>query len=126
MTNPRPDFFVVVPGFTVVRREYDKDIESGNEMHFDIAKPTPLRINMADVASIAYPAYTDPSTLYYKKKGEIYPQKDMCSVRINSPGDYLIYWLNMTFDEFSALHDQYLMEHGIQKDVPDYFTKPSL
>lgn len=123
MKNTRPDFFVVVPGFTIIRREYDKDIESGNEIYFDISKITPLRINMADVASITYPAYTDPSSLYYKSKDELYPQKDMCSVRVNTPGDFLTYWLFMTFDEFSALHDQYLSEHGIQKDVPDYFTK---
>lgn len=124
MTQQRPDFFVVVPGFTIIRREYDKDVNTGEDLCFDIAKVTPLRINMADVASIAYPAYTDPSSLYYKSKGELYPQKEMCSIRINTPGDFLTYWLFMTFDEFSALHDQYLMEHGIQKDVPDYFTKP--
>lgn len=124
MTQQRPDFFVVVPGFTIIRREYDKDVNTGEDVYFDIAKVTPLRINMADVANITYPAYTDPSSLYYKSKGELYPQKDMCSIRINTPGDSLNYWLFMTFDEFSALHDQYLMEHGIQKDVPDYFTKP--
>ena len=123
MKNTRPDFFVVVPGFTIIRREYDKDIESGEQVYFDIAKVAPLRINMADIAAISYPGYTDPSALLYKSKDELYKQKDMCSVRVNTPGDFLNYWLDMTFDEFSALHDQYLKEHGIQKDVPDYFTK---
>lgn len=122
--NTKPDYFIELPTFTIKRRELIKDSISGDDFTRDFAVITPTRLNLADVSWIAYPSYTDPSSMYYNHKtGEMFKQSKITAVSIVNKGGQFNVWCYIPYEEMVAIHDEYLKMAGIQNEVPSYYVK---
>lgn len=116
----RKPYFVDLPGFMIVRREEVKDVVNGKEVNRDFSRVCTKRIDLSLVATIEPVNYMDESSVYYDENGDPFPQ-DKCSAIVTAYStERTVTWLYIPFDQLLEIHNQYLKDAGVQKDVLSY------
>lgn len=116
----RKPYFVDLPGFMILRRKEEKDVVNGKDITRDVSRVCPKRIDLSLVTSIDPVNYTDESSIYYDERGNPFPQEKCSCVVVSYNTERTVIWFYIPFDQLIEIHNQYLKESGIQKEVLSY------